>query len=126
MRCSDEQWTLGMLIDALEKRPADQDVRFDFGYMVPANVSSYRGYYEDLAISFAHCNERENNSVGRTLEGLRAAVGKVFTGYKGGNYRADRDTALWVANYGESGGTAVVGVAEECDYVTIIRTKWID
>lgn len=129
MLCSDEQWTLGRLIDALAKRPVDQEVRFDFGYLAPAGLDSYRGYYEDLALSFKDTGrhgEHTSPTVAALLGDLRGAVGKSFTGYKGGEFTMGRDTAMWVANYGESGGTAVVGVDERCEYLTIITTKWID
>lgn len=101
--------TLGELIDALEKCKPESGVQFDFCGMTPDGVDSYRGYYDHLAIG--HKDEGAVTA-GELLAELRAAVGKVFEGYKGGDFRMDRDTPMWVANYGRSGSTAVVGVRE--------------
>jgi hypothetical protein len=51
---------------------------------------------------------------------LRAANGATFHGYKGGEYEMDDDTPLWVANHGNSGGTAVVGIREESWAIYIV------
>ncbi len=114
--------TLGELTDLLEQRPQDQDVRFDFCGMVPTGVDSYRGYYDHLAIGFAEFSDTKMLTVADLVSVLRAANRSTFEGYKGGTYRMTRETPMWVANYGDSGSTAVVGIAEECEYMTIIRT----
>jgi hypothetical protein len=55
------------------------------------------------------------------LEELKLTDGMTFEGYKGGSYTMHRGTPLWVANYGLTGGTMVVGL-RECDYMTVIAT----
>ena len=119
---NDQPITLGDLIDALAKRPPEDEVVFDFCGLHPTDVDSYRGYYDHLAIGYS--TEYKPVKVAALLAELRAADGKVFTGYKGGDFRMDRDTPMWVANYGESGSTAVVGVAG--DYQTVIRTAYCE
>jgi hypothetical protein len=58
--------------------------------------------------------------VGDFLATLNDAVGKRFTGYKGGEYIMDADTPLWVANNGETGGTAVVDVRDDTSTIRLI------
>jgi hypothetical protein len=87
------QLTLGTLIAALEKTPADARV---------ANLRdahSYRGYYRDLAFE----RNSGTRSAAELLVECEAAMGKVFEGYKGGNYVMDARTLLWVAHWGDCG-----------------------
>ena len=84
------QLTLGELIAALEKMPPDTQV---------ANLrdpDSYRGYYSDLYF------ERHDGTrpAAELLAECKAAMGQVFTGYKGGDYVMGALTPLWVASYG--------------------------
>ena len=114
--------TLGGLIDLLTNRPDDQRVWFDFGGLSPTTIDSYRGYYEDAALGFS---QETDPTVPQVLAELRGAIGKVVTGYKGGDFELHRNSRLWVANYGRTSDTAIVGV-EECDYTTILRTEWCE
>ncbi len=87
------QLTLGALIAALEKMPADAQV---------ANLrdpDSYRGYYSDLYF------ERYDGTrpAAELLAECKAAMGQVFTGYKGGDYVMGALTPLWLASYGSCG-----------------------
>ena len=84
------QLTLGCLIAALEAMPLGAQV---------ANLQdpgSYRGYYEDLYF------ERQfgTRPASELLADCRAAMGKVFVGYKGGDFVMGELTPLWVATYG--------------------------
>ena len=84
------QLTLGALIAALEKMPADAQV---------ANLrdpDSYRGYYSDLYFA-RHDGTRP---AAELLAECKAAMGQVFSGYKGGDYVMGALTPLWVASYG--------------------------
>lgn len=112
---------LGELIDALEACEPESQVTFDFGGFEPTGIDSYRGYYSDLALSFGD----QGLLAGKLLAELRDADGGVFEGYKGGKYRMDRSTPVWVANYGRSHGVAVVAV-EDQDWRVLIRTALID
>lgn len=113
--------TLGALIDALERRPQDSEVRFAFGYFAPKGLGSYRGFYEHLAIGYDA--DAPMRTVADFLSDLRDAVGRMYEGYKGGEYCMSRDTPIWVAGYGESTSTAVVGVAGN-EWLTVIETGW--
>ena len=119
----DNQISLGQLIDALGRREDDQKVRFDFGYMHPTGLHSYRGFYEDLAIG--HTDEGEAPTVKEFLTQLREAVGETFHGWKGGSYRMDHDSSLWVDQSSHASGTIVTGIAES-SWQTVITTAFVD
>lgn len=113
--------SLGELIDALDGIGEDTQVTFDFGGLEPTSLDSYRGYYSDLALGFADVGLK----VGELRKELKDAVGGTFTGYKGGDYEMDRATPVWVSNYGQSAGVAIVGV-EHQRWRVILRTALID
>ena len=112
---------LGEIIDALASVKPDANVEFDFGGLRPTGVDSYRGYYSDLALSYGD----EGMTSGLLLNELRDAVGATFEGYKGGEFRMDKSTPVWVANYGRSHGVAVIGIDDQGRRV-VIRTAMID
>lgn len=89
---AETQMTLGKLIDQLEQLPVDMEVD---GLCKPA---SYRGYYEDLA--FERCGRMP---VSQLFATCKTCVGKTLYGYKGGKFRMDLDTPLWVASWGMRG-----------------------
>ena len=87
---AETQLTLGKLIAALEAMPDGAEV---------ANLrdpDSYRGYYSDLYF------ERGEGlrPAAELLADCKAAMGQVFTGYKGGDYVMGALTPLWIATYG--------------------------
>jgi hypothetical protein len=87
---AETQLTLGKLIDALESMPADAQV---------ANLrdpDSYRGYYSDLYFE----RQEGTRPASELLADCKAAMGQVFTGYKGGDYVMGALTPLWIATYG--------------------------
>ncbi len=61
---------------------------------------SYRGSYDELAFIPA-----ENVTVGEMLKEAEGAVGAIFNGYKGGEYKMGLSTQVWIAKYGEEGET---------------------
>lgn len=93
--------TLRDLIKALEALPPEMEIER------VGHLSSYRGYYDQLAIEPAN----DSRAVGDLLSECREAVGKVFTGYKGGEYRMTEYTPVWYSDYGDSSSVAVLGVA---------------
>lgn len=111
--------TLGALIDALYKLPAGKLVRFDFCDIGTATVHSYRGYYDHLAIGW---KEDSWHDVRELYDSLKAAVGQTYQGYKGGIYKMDRDTPVWVSNYGRNSRMGIVGLSVDDDFVTLTTT----
>lgn len=116
---------LGSLIDTLEKCGRDQTVRFDFCYLAPTTLASYRGYYEDLALGWT--SEFTGwPTVEDLLVKLREAIGKTYTGWKGGDYVMGRESSVWVANRGESGGTGIVAVSNDTYHGVVLVTALVD
>lgn len=108
MRVSGKQMTLGELTAALKRKDQESFVTFGFGFNNPSGVDSYRGYYEDLAISYS----RSSCTVAKLVAILENANGKTFTGWKGGEYDMHDNTAMWAANPGDSGSMAIVDVVD--------------
>lgn len=87
-------YMLGQLIQRLEQAPQDQVCPLGFG-----KPHSYRGYYECLEFT-----PKANVRVGDMLTEAKGALGKVFTGYKGGNYQMGEHTDVYLGEYGEAQG----------------------
>lgn len=87
------QMTLGKLIATLEGMPKKMKIE---GI---TNPHSYRGYYEDLAFAL----DDKKITVSNVLKMCRSAMGKVFIGYKGGEFVMGELTPVWIAEYGECG-----------------------
>ena len=107
---------LGAIIEALEDKTIP--VVVDYNKFVGVNsLDSYRGYYEDLALEpTSHPITAEQLYVK-----LKQAHGATFTGYKGGEFKMDGDTPLWVAEYGNTGRAAID--AKVVDGRLVIQTK---
>ena len=124
------QLTLGELILKLEplrqtwtshdgKETHDKTVRFDFEYLHPSGLSSWRGSYSELAIEFKE--EGNAPALKEFIAQLKEAIGKTYVGYKGGDFVMGKNTPLWVANYGNSGSTGVLDT-KDTDYEVVLIT----
>ena len=124
---SSDQLSLGAIIKkvlpiAERKEGEDPTVRFDFGNLFPTYIDSWRGSYNELALNYTEDYSKEKpKTITEFLMMLKEAIGKTYTGYKGGEYVMDENTPVWVANYGQSGDTAVIDIIDE-DYEVIIIT----
>ena len=94
--------TLGEIITYLRTLPREQHVPHGFG-----EPQSYRGYYEDLAFEPV-----ADTTVGAMLDAAESALGKTFTGYKGGEFKMTECTDCWLAEYGSSGVPIVLPDSE--------------
>lgn len=95
--------TIGEVIDALATAKPDVRVVFDFGGVVPTRVASWRGIYAEAALGFegGDYSANANPTAGTLLANLRESIdGRTFDGWKGGDYRFDRDTPLHIDNRG--------------------------
>ncbi len=124
-----DQLTLGEIISKCEailakgykcSDDSEPEVVFDFEYMGPTGIDSWRGIYAELSLWF-EADARMPLSKFITL--LKNAVGETYTGYKGGEYTMSRHTPVWVANYGNSGNTAVIEVVD-AGYQVILITGY--
>jgi len=134
-----DQLTLGELILKLESIVAKQadrikegqeeaTVRYDFEYLFPTCFDSWRGIYAELALNFVDNNyaplrDVKELKVSDFLQLCKDTVGREFTGYKGGEYIMNRHTPIWVANYGNSGNTALIDVVDD-SYIIILITGY--
>lgn len=89
---SNTQLTLGKAIETL--KAMDNDTKI----VGLGELMSYRGYYCDLAFE-----PGKDMTAGELLEECQNAMGRVFQGYKGGDYLMGETTPLWVAEYGDCG-----------------------
>ena len=116
-------FTLGNLIDELEKYPKEWEVLIEPFHLVPLSFHSYRGYYHDLCLTYATREESlgEEVSVGKLLEMCNEANGKEFTGYKGGEFLMDRETPIWISDYDYSTGMAIEKIEEA--YAGLVKIR---
>ena len=116
--------TLGEIINELKAvKNQASEIRFDFAYFRPARLISWRGSYDQLAIDYTNEHPGEK-SVAEFLKECESAIGKTFTGYKGGDFEMGFETPVWVAGYGESCETAVIGFINTGYDTIIIETSY--
>jgi len=128
---SSDQITLGQLIKKLKDCEDDDGksiVRFQFE-LVPCGVSSWRGAYDELAIEYAYGeygHEPEDMLLSDFILMLEGAVGRQFTGWKGGDFIMSEDTPVWASNSGQCPNTAIVDVVDRGYGYIYIQTKHIE
>lgn len=108
-----------------DKPQEDQPtVHFDFEYLFPVSLISWRGSYAELSLTFASGETKERPMKASVfLELLREAVGKTYEGYKGGDFTMSKHTPVWVSNYGHSANTAVIEIVDD-DYQVMLITGY--
>ena len=127
-----ETTSLGELIKALKPHEFDTAVQYDFAYLAPTTLASYRGYYDHLALGWTEDYRRAMPeatdywpTVRDLVKRLEEGVGQFFDGWKGGGCQASLTTPIWAANPGHSGSTAIVGVDRVSGSV-VIRTRCVE
>ena len=93
-------------------------VYYDWASAVPSGLGSYRGYYEHLALGYT--NEDGTMKVGELLALLKEAVGKTYTGWKGGQFKMTRKTPVWIGNSGHCSGTTIKDISNQTHAAIII------
>lgn len=87
----------------------------------PDEFSCYRGYYDHLCLSYTTGSPV---TVDHLLTLCRDADGATHEGYKGGEYKMDKDTPVWVAeDYGDCSEVMLVDVVESEYKVSLIVRK---
>ena len=84
---------LGELIKFLEKR--DQNKVVPVCFFAP---HSYRGSYDCLAFA-----PTKHVTIGSMLAYAKEALGHTYIGWKGGDYKMEEWTPIYIANPGECG-----------------------
>lgn len=110
--------TLGELIKALEKCEPKKPVYLDLLNLRPTTVDSYRGFYECLSLGYRA--DGPVPTVAEVLAMLCEAVSKTYEGYKGGTYRMDDETEVYIGNRGETTNRVIAGIQQEsyCVFIT--------
>ena len=128
-----QHMTLGELAGSLEYVNPNAKVYTDFGARVESRIvgpfESYRGYYEDLAIGYSGIGASLQASAGSLLRAaqkiMNGGFSSTFTGYKGGEFAMNADTPIWISNYGEASGYALVDIVAEGmdgnEYAVLLR-----
>lgn len=111
--------TIGELIDALKIVSPDARVLFDFCACRPTVVRSWRGVYAEAALGWSSTEPAP--TVAELTQRLEQATdGRVFSGWKGGDYRYTRSTTLHVDNQGECTDTEIRAVLDEREFVYLL------
>lgn len=127
-----ETITLQELIEAIEncgikKEIGDyKNILFDFGTAIPTGLISWRGSYSELSLEYKLTNRDDNSEpqcmhADKFLEMCKEAIGSRFEGYKGGEFTMNKDTLVYVDNYGAYTETIISGVKSD-DYYIYIKT----
>lgn len=85
--------TLGELIDWLKEQDPELVVKDGFG-----SPHSDRGSYAELAFS-----PKKEAKIGDMLSFAKSALGATFKGWKGGDFKMDEFTSVYIGEYGDCG-----------------------
>ena len=113
--------TVQGLIDMLQpyERETPDAVVYVFGEIkLNGAIQSYRGYYDHLALGYCFDDFIHDDcqvTVEMLVRLLNDAIGRTFTGYKGGDFTMGPRTPVWLANYGRSQGGVITGVSDYSD-----------
>lgn len=94
--------SLGALLGALRELPQGSSLLGGI-----SDPHSYRGYYERLAFTPAG----EEQPVEDAIRVASIALGATFTGYKGGEFRMNEHSLVYLASYGYT-GEEVTGIEQ--------------
>lgn len=81
------------LIEWLSSQDPDKKILNGFG-----EPMSWRGDYCQLAFA-----PEKQTTIKDMLDNALSALGETFTGYKGGYFRMDNNSEVYIANYSETG-----------------------
>jgi hypothetical protein len=94
------------------------------GWYDAYGLASYRGYYEQLALVIGDdrgAGMQHAWTITQFADELESSIGKVYTGYKGGEYKMHKDTYIWVVTGRSRTSDLVVGefepLHEDCSIV---------
>lgn len=115
------------LITLVSRAPlaGEPKVLTPLGIVYPCDLCSYRGIYQDLALV---CTTDANASTvysdwDSLLKDLKGAVGKKFTGWKGGQFTMGPSTRIWaVTDYSETSDLVVSGMQH--GYISTTLLPW--
>ena len=118
-----DNYNLGYLIEDLSKYPENACVEIKPFNLYPTGFCSYRGYYSDLSIDYT-LDEYSGLSCGQLLEKAKECVGKVFQGYKGGDFKMTKHSVIWLANYSRTPEAILPGVKDRFGDGSFLELTW--
>ena len=118
-----DNYNLGYLIEDLSKYPENACVEIKPFNLYPTGFCSYRGYYSDLSIDYT-LDEYSGLSCGQLLEKAKECVGKVFQGYKGGDFKMTKHSVIWLANYSRTTDAILTGVKDRFGDGSFLELTW--
>lgn len=124
---------VGEFIDALlevipqgqKMKYLDKVVKYDF---IPGagglNLDSWRGAYSQLTLDYSFGGK--DVTLGELLDDLESSVkGRVFHGYKGGEFRMNLDTSVWADVSGMYTRRIITGVEDRDDCI-LLKTAFTE
>ena len=116
--------TLARLAELLDQFPPDTPVRYDNGGQPARNFDPYRGNYNHAAMrQHTPYMNPPPATAGQLAYDARSAPHMLHIAYKGDEVRLYSQSPVWLAEYGESRGHAVVDVqTDEQGHVVLITT----
>ena len=118
--------TVGQVLEQLRTAKNDSVVYFDFADCAPTTVDSWRGIYADPAIGWTptgYSGDGKAPTVASLIGELEKAIdGRLYTGWKGGDYRYTENSTLHVDNSGDYSQTEIVRI-EDREWCVIIHTE---
>lgn len=78
----------------------------------PGGFSSYRGYYDHLALAWT-AEPGPPVLSSDLLAQAQWCMGRQFEGWKGGSYTMGPQTPLWLSNRGDASDMAIVGLYKD-------------
>jgi hypothetical protein len=117
---SNRHKTLNDLVNALLQVNPDSPISFRYCGTPSLKFVSYRGYYQDLAVT---PGESGTVTVNEFIFALHKAVGQIYVGWKGGDFVADLDSPLWVVVSASNIGEFITEVTVESDGSVVIESE---
>lgn len=120
--------TIGEMLEALKNANDDAAVFITDTLSVELNgeVMSWRGDYSCLSLGYSlYGDSNAFITVGRLKSILKDAIDKSFIGYKGGEFVMEKDTPVYLDNYGFATGHYVseISFSNECCYLKIAKEE---
>ena len=99
----------------------NEPIDFDFGGAYPTGFCSNRGDYAELSLEFS--GEYDGKfSLEDFFDECQTTVGKTFQGWKGGDFRMNKNTRVWVCCEGRTSRTTIKNVEKAKHYGFVINT----
>lgn len=115
--------TVEELQQKLEMFSDDREIHLTNGYHLEGGFDSCRGYYHDLCLEITDVSPG-GTTVADLKNILNAALEQgEMTGYKGGDFKIEGSTDVWVGTYGTTENSSMIVNVVEADGNVYVVTK---